>query len=260
LAEARAFRPDDLELGLGLVSIGRTWGVAGEGVPEAQDANALLAAAVAGGIRIFDTAPSYGSSEARLGAFLTGLPSNQRNSLIVMTKIGEHWDSATNTPFTDHGFDAMARSLDHSLEKLGRIDILQLHRATDEAITAADTERLVARAQELGIGAFGASPVSLAAGRLALKTGLFSCLQFPLNADSVQFDPLLADLESAGGFPILNRPFAMGAAVHAAADKAAAGIAAFRFLRQRVLRGVVLTGTGKAAHLTENFASFAASA
>jgi aryl-alcohol dehydrogenase-like predicted oxidoreductase len=259
LAEALSFSPSGLELGLGLVSIGRVWGVAETAVPDDAAAQTLLAAAVDGGIRAFDTAPAYGVSETRLGAFLNGLPIATRDRLVVMTKVGEHWNAGAKAAFTDHSFDAMARSLDRSLKLFGRIDVLQLHKATEEAIAAPDTARLFAHARTLGIGTSGASVSSVAAGRLALGTGLFTCLQFPFNADNLPMAPLLDDLEAAGGFPILNRPFAMGAAVHAAADKAAAGVEAFRFLRQRVRRGVVLTGTGKAVHLRENLASFAAS-
>ena len=62
-----------VELGLGLVSLGRQWGVRDVDPPNEADAAALLECAVALGIRVFDTAPAYGSSEERLGRFLTSL-------------------------------------------------------------------------------------------------------------------------------------------------------------------------------------------
>jgi aryl-alcohol dehydrogenase-like predicted oxidoreductase len=259
LVELVAFRPDDLELGLGLVSIGRVWGVANTPVPDRHSVMDVLATAVDGGIRCFDTAPAYGASEQRLGVFLAGLSQAQRAKFVIMTKVGEHWDAAADAAFTDHGYDAMARSLDRSVELLGRIDVLQLHKATEDVIRAPETASFFRHARAMGISTLGASVSSVAAGKLALETGMFSCLQFPLNAETRQMESLLHPLQVAGGFPVINRPFAMGGAVHAAADKSAAGIAAFRFLRDRVSRGIVLTGTGKAAHLAENLVSYAAS-
>jgi aryl-alcohol dehydrogenase-like predicted oxidoreductase len=260
LVDRPAFRPDGLVLGLGLISIGRVWGVAGTAVPDEVSAQALLTEVLRSGIGILDTAPAYGTSEARLGAFLKALPAAERDRLTIMTKVGEHWDHGAGTAFADHSYDAMARSLDDSFELLGRIDVLQLHKASEEVIVAPDTERFFAHARNLGIGTFGASVSSVEAGRCAVQTDMFTCLQFPLNAGARHLEPLLADLQRIDGVPIINRPFAMGAAVHGAADKAEASVAAFRFLRQQMHRGVVLTGTGKAAHLRENLASFAASA
>ncbi len=249
---------DGLHFGLGLVSIGRIWGVGRSPVPEETEAEALLQAAIDNGIRIFDTAPAYGASERRLGAFLKHLPVEVRGTVMVMTKAGEHWDDDAGAAYVDHGADAMARSLDRSIELLGRIDLLQLHKATEEAIASPATEALVRRARAAGIARFGASVSSVAAGRLALKTGLFSALQFPFNATSRDLEPLLADLEAARGVAVVNRPYAMGGLVHDAGDRTAAGIAAFRFQRERTRRGIVLTGTSRTAHLVENVRNFRA--
>ena len=47
----------------------------------------------------------------------------------------------------------------------------------------------------------------------------------------------------------VNRPFAMGAMVHAGADKREA----FGFILERSFQGVILTGTTSREHLKENW-------
>ena len=104
-----------LRLGLGLVSIGRVWGVRQSAPPDADEAQKLLSRAVELGIAIFDTAPAYAESEARLGRFLAGLEPSRRQALTIMTKMGEHWDFERGTSFVDHSRDALVRSIDRSL-------------------------------------------------------------------------------------------------------------------------------------------------
>ena len=62
-----------VQLGLGLIGIGKRWGHAGGEVPSEKDALSLLEFAVELGIRYLDSAPSYGVCEERLGKFLASL-------------------------------------------------------------------------------------------------------------------------------------------------------------------------------------------
>ena len=62
-----------VEFGLGLIGIGKPWGFVDPEVPDESQAIALLEKAFVLGVRYFDTAPSYGSSEERLGKFLAAL-------------------------------------------------------------------------------------------------------------------------------------------------------------------------------------------
>ncbi len=250
------FAPDGVELGLGLLSIGRVWGVARTDVPSDSAASALLETALARGIRIFDTAPAYAASERRLGAFLRTLRALVRDRLVIMTKMGEHWDDAAGAPYVDHGQDALVRSIDRSLALLGRIDVLQLHKATEAVVDHPDVAAALAYARSCGIVCFGASVSSLEAGRQALMTQRFNCLQFPLNNRNQELSPLLEAIESTRAFAITNRPFAMGAALAEAQDREQAGLDAFGYLMRTMKRSVVLTGTGNAAHLTENIRLF----
>ena len=108
-----------------------------------DDAHAVLEAAWAGGIRYFDTAPLYGLglSETRLNRFLRGKP---RDEYVISTKIGrlfrvatpetrdgfgKWFDVPSRNEIYDYGYDAVFRSIEFSLERLGldRIDVLYAH-------------------------------------------------------------------------------------------------------------------------------------
>lgn len=106
-------------------------------------AAAAVAAAWAGGIRTFDTAPHYGLglSERRLGAALRQYP---RDEYVLCTKVGRLLEPASGPNGTDtEGFavpaacrrvrdysaDGVRRSLEASLSRLGtdRVDIALIH-------------------------------------------------------------------------------------------------------------------------------------
>lgn len=244
-----------LKLGLGLLSIGRSWGV-GQSPPATEDeARTLLATAVERGITIFDTAPAYAESEARLGRFLAGLAPSQRKPLVVMTKAGEHWDAERGTGFADHGRDALIRSIDRSLELLGAIDVLQIHKATRDVVTHPDVLAAIDHARACGVTAFGASVSDVEAGFAALESGLYQFLQFPLNLSNSTMLPLLPALDARKATPVVNRPFAMGALVAEGSFEEAAR-SAFRFIEEKASNAIVLTGTGRVAHLIQNVEAF----
>ena len=67
-----------VSLGLGLISIARQWGVRPAPLPGAAEIDELLETALECGIRLFDTAPAYAASEARLGAWLRRLAPERR--------------------------------------------------------------------------------------------------------------------------------------------------------------------------------------
>lgn len=126
------------ELGFGTAPIGNLF----RAVPDAE-ARAVLDAAWAGGVRHYDTAPLYGLglAETRLNPFLRGKP---RDAYTVSTKIGrlfrvatpetrdghgKWFDVPSRNEIYDYGHDAVLRSLEVSLERLGldRVDILYAH-------------------------------------------------------------------------------------------------------------------------------------
>jgi D-threo-aldose 1-dehydrogenase len=126
------------ELGFGTAPLGNLF----HPLPD-ETARATLAAAEAAGFGYYDTAPFYGFglSERRLGDALRA-----RNDIVLSTKVGRllkpvpgpvdqtivRHGYATPMPFEpvyDYSYDAVMRSYDASLQRLGlsRIDILYIH-------------------------------------------------------------------------------------------------------------------------------------
>lgn len=235
-----------MQLGLGLVGLGKPWGVVPHDIPSEAEARALLEFAYELGIRYFDTAPSYGDgvSEERLGRFVRGL-----SDVVVATKFGEHWNAAANEPYADHSYDALRRSLDRSVERLGRVDVLHLHKTTPAALASADVARAWDYAESLGIVRLGPSVSDPDSAALAIADPRYTVMQLPHNSARPAFGPAIDAAAARGMWIAVNRPFAMGAL---AADKAAA----FDFVLARRFTGVVLTGTTSREHLAENYAAF----
>ena len=241
------------QLGLGLIGLGKPWGHAPRPVPSETEARALLEFAYELGVRYFDTAPSYGDgiSEARLGQYLQSMAAGQRATAVIATKMGEHWDSVQEQPYADHSFDALRRSLDQSMERLGRIDVLQLHKTTPGALKSAAVERAWEYARSLGIPWMGPSASDVASAQAALQDSRLSVLQAPYNSTHTAFGPVIDAAVELGVWVAVNRPFAMGALVAGGVDKRAA----FEFARAR-RPAVVLTGTVSRDHLRENWEAF----
>jgi aryl-alcohol dehydrogenase-like predicted oxidoreductase len=251
----KQFREPGLKLGLGLVSIGRVWGVAQSAPPSKPEAQALLSKALELDIEVFDTAPTYADSETRLGQFLAGLDPRQRETLIVMTKAGEHWDRDAGASFVDHGADALRRSIDRSLELLGSVEVLQIHKATKDVVAHPDVVAAIEHARRCGVQTFGASVSDVESGIAALESGLYHALQFPFNMANTSLSPLIPALAARNGVAIINRPFAMGGLV-TGEDVRKAGARAFHFIEEHAPNGVVLTGTGRVSHLVQNTQAF----
>jgi aryl-alcohol dehydrogenase-like predicted oxidoreductase len=113
-------------LGLGTVKFGRNQGVKypeGFELPDDGALRDLLALAQDLGINMLDTAPSYGTSEERLGVLLRG----QREDWVVVGKVGEEFENGESAYiFTPEHFEM---SVERSLKRLGTdyIDVLLIH-------------------------------------------------------------------------------------------------------------------------------------
>lgn len=132
-------RPDRLlpGFGLGCAPLGGMYTL-----PSEADADGAVTAALASGIRFFDTAPHYGSglSERRLGDALRGV---ERDTFSIATKVGRQVidaDGEVVAPGSvgvstrmDPSRDGVLRSLESSLARLGvdRVDVLYLHDPED---------------------------------------------------------------------------------------------------------------------------------
>lgn len=244
------------QLGLGLIAIGRAWGHDMAAPPPESEARALLEAAFELGVKVYDTAPAYGASERILGAFLRTLTEDERRTIFVATKFGEHWND-DGTTRVDHSYDALMRSLDRSVEHLRDIDLLQVHKASAAVLAGEDLKWALEGAQAMDIPQIGASISDLDAGKLAIDMG-FHWLQMPYNARNTGLEPLFAFAEAGQVHVMTNRPFATGALLVEAAPDARE--AAMRSALVAVLKhnrsGVVLTGTKSADHLRQSWHHF----
>jgi D-threo-aldose 1-dehydrogenase len=116
-----------------------------------EDARATVDAAWERGVRLYDTAPFYGSglSERRLGAALQTRP---RDELVLSTKVGRLLRPGRPDPsfagadplgaVFDFSYDGALRSLEESLDRLGldRVDVVLIHdpqNHVDEALAGA---------------------------------------------------------------------------------------------------------------------------
>ncbi len=244
----------DIELGLGIIGLGKPWGHVASEVPSQCAAVELLEFAFLTGIRYFDSAPSYGIAEERLGIFLRSLDRQQRNELCIATKFGEHWDADRNSPFVDHSYDALCRSLDRSLERLQRIDILQLHKTAPEALRSVDLARAWDYASSLGITRIGASVSDLESAEMVIGEPRYGCIQLPLNRANAKFAAAAGKASARGMWVATNRPFAMGAMLYG--EHPVSHEEAFRFVLDHSFTGVALTGTRSKEHLAENWEAF----
>jgi D-threo-aldose 1-dehydrogenase len=144
-----------LRLGLGCASLGS---------PDIsdRDAEAVIAAAVAAGIRFFDVAPLYGGglAEARLGRVLRDLP---RDDYVLCTKTGvtRPYGQPPTPPggmrrgadVWDYSARATRESVGRSLERLGveRLDVVHLHDVEAHVDACLDAHAELARLRGEGV-------------------------------------------------------------------------------------------------------------
>lgn len=126
MVSPRQLAPADIVLGT--TCIGPGGGDNGDGSrpdPGQPNADALVAAAIDGGIRDFDTAPWYGSgtSEERLGRAVQTHPEAR-----VMTKVGRRFYEADGTtpagsdqPFDEEGYDHTSRACENDYSAEGAL-------------------------------------------------------------------------------------------------------------------------------------------
>ena len=191
-------------IGLGTWQLGSDWGEV-----QADDARAILDAAVDSGVTIFDTADVYGDgrSESFIGEYLAGNPGH---GITVATKMGRR-DAQDPANFTLGRFREWT---DRSRRNLGveTLDLVQLHCpptpvfSTESVYEALDT--LVA---ENVIAAYGVSVETAAEALEAIAHPGVASVQIILNAFRLKpLDEVLPAAASAGVGIIARVPLASG--------------------------------------------------
>jgi len=169
--------PSIRKLGLGTVQFGLAYGVTNErGQVPAAEVRAIVAAAIAAGIDLFDTAAAYGDSESVLGQALESL-----TDVRIVSKLPPLAADRIGAAEIEQCRAALQRSL----AQLRRPSIygLLLHRPDD--LRKPGAERLVALLEELkGAGTvarIGISAYDRAQIELALDCFPLDAVQVPVN-------------------------------------------------------------------------------
>jgi aryl-alcohol dehydrogenase-like predicted oxidoreductase len=118
-------------LGLGTVKFGRNEQVKYPEpfeLPSDAEVSDLLSLAADLGINLLDTAPAYGSSQARLGQLLPG----PRDRWVVVSKVGESFENGESR--FDFSFDTTVQVVEHSLRTLNMdyLDLVLIHSDGDD--------------------------------------------------------------------------------------------------------------------------------
>ena len=113
-------------IGLGTTKLGRNTDVKypkAFALPSDKQVAELLNTALTLGVNVIDTAPAYGASEARLGAFVM----SHRDRVVLSTKCGEQYRNGSSV--YDFSAAAITASVEASLDhlKVDHVDILLLH-------------------------------------------------------------------------------------------------------------------------------------
>lgn len=129
--------------GIEVSAIGLGCGALGEERMDEGRATALVKRALDLGVSLFDTAPSYGDSEAKLGRALRG----RRDGAVIVTKGGYGVAGVA-----DWTCECISRGIDQALARLAtdRIDVFLLHSCPLEILERGDLLGTLATAKQAG--------------------------------------------------------------------------------------------------------------
>jgi aryl-alcohol dehydrogenase-like predicted oxidoreductase len=232
-------------LGLGTVKLGRDTGVKyprAFRIPDDDAARRLLDTASELGINLLDTAPAYGSSEARLGALLRG----RRERWVLCTKVGEEFEDGRS--WFDFSAEHTRASVLRSLDRLGTdtLDVVLIHSDGDDLarLDGPAFEALQALKREGRVRAVGISHKTVAGARHALALGC-DVIMATLNPAHTEEVDAIAEAGRRGCGVLIKKALASGHAGPASLTFAA---------RQQGVSSIVV-GTVDPAHLRANAAA-----
>lgn len=195
-------------LSLGTVQLGLNYGINNTaGKPCQETANAILDCAVSHGIRVLDTAASYGDSECVIGSWLRTIAPEKRPFISTKAKNLDHSSLQSIR-------DDLQRTVARSKERLGveQLDLLMLHNC-DEYLKDPDHVRQVFEElkQAGDIRFSGTSAYSRHDYGVIAESG-FDAVQIPLNIfDWIQIDNGgLKKLQDAGMMVFVRSVYLQG--------------------------------------------------
>lgn len=170
-------------------------------LPEAR-VQQILETALGLGINLFDTAPSYGESEARLGRLLKP----HRDEVVLSTKLGYAVDGVPDWtgPCITQGIEQALRRLQTDV-----LDVAHLHSCPREVLARGEVTEALAEAVRAGkvrVAAYSGENEALAH---AAADGRFGSLQTSVNVcDQASLRRTIPGATDAGRGIIAKRPLA----------------------------------------------------
>ncbi len=233
-------------IGFGAFKIGRNEGIKypqGYDLPSETEVRALLDAACALGIRYLDTAPAYGQSESRLGAWRAAAPAETRAALILSTKVGETFADGRSS--YDFSRAATVASLERSRQRLGvtALDLVFVHAHADDLAIHDQTEVVATLQAERAAGrirAIGWSGKTSESARRALDWA--DALMIEYHLEDRSHAAVMTEAAARGVGVIVKKPLAAG---RLPAE------AALRFALNHPAVVSVVVGSLRAAHLAD---------
>jgi len=249
-------------IGLGTTKLGRNVGVkypGGDGfaLPSDDEVAELFRVAAEVGLNLIDTAPAYGTSEARIGAVMSRHGwFGGRDRWIICTKAGEEFHAdqsgAAGRGGAHSRFDfteaAIRASVDRSLSRLGvdHLDAVLLHSdGRDEWIIreSGGLNALFALREAGKVRAAGLSIKTARGGLMAIEHGC-DVVMVTYNAEERAEEPVIAAAASAGCAVLVKKPLRSGHALDSAR--------AIAFALAPVGVTSVVVGTVRPDHLRAN--------
>ena len=238
-------------LSLGTVQLGLSYGINNaDGKPSQETSNAILNAAMAGGINTLDTAGAYGDSESVIGNWLKTIAPEERPFIV------------TKAAHLDHSsLDALRKDLftkvKTSKERLGveQLDMLMLHHFDDYLCDKDNVLKVMHELKDAGEVRFlGASAYSHHDYGEIADTG-FDATQIPINLfDWKQIENGgLKKLEASGMMVFVRSVYLQGLVFQKPENLAPATLALSYALSLPGVTSLVL-GSEKAEQVKQNLA------
>jgi aryl-alcohol dehydrogenase-like predicted oxidoreductase len=236
-------------IGLGTVKIGRNQQVKyprGFEIPDDKAVTGLFELARELGINFIDTAPAYGSSEARIGELLP-----DPHDWVIMTKVGEIFENGESR--FDFSAEHTRRSVETSLRRLRRdvLDVVLVHSDGNDMDIIKHTgafEALEKLKQQGRVRAYGMSSKTVEGGLWTVEH--CDVVMATCNPDYTDELPVLQRARELNKGVVVKKALQSG---HADAQAGASGIErAFEFVLSQPGVSSMIVGTINPRHLRGN--------
>lgn len=192
-------------LGLGTLAFGRNFGVPIQGsmtMPSASDSSQILQLALDMGIKLIDTARTYGESEALIGKAI----GHRRQEYVLASKV---------MPFPDEP-QRVRESVEESLRTLRTdvLDLVQVHCSVTDVMPDPSTTNVLLELKRSGeIRYVGASVYGTAQATAAMESMQFDCLLIAYNVLDRRMEKALLPEAGKAKMGILARSVLMKGAL-----------------------------------------------